>query len=175
MASRAFAVWITGLPASGKSTITQALREHLRARGIFAAVLESDALRPILLPEGGYGEEDRGEFYRRMTRLGGLLVEQKIPVIFDATANRRAYREAARREIAAFCEVYVDTPLEICMLRDPKGIYTQAGSGKASTVPGVQAPYEPPAAPDVTLQDPADAIRIVAKLAQRGFLQEGTP
>jgi adenylylsulfate kinase len=169
----AWGLWITGLPASGKSTITAALQALLAARGIRAAVLESDALRKILAIEQPYSPEGRQLFYHQMAGLGALLVRQGIPVIFDATANRRAYRERARREIPRFLEVYLDVPLETCVARDPKGIFRGAASGEATNVPGLQDPYEPPPSPDVLIHggDPeADARRIVETLAARGYI-----
>src|SRR5512147_267248 len=143
----AFAVWMTGLPASGKSTVARALVDGLDARGVDVAVLESDALRPVLTPRATYSEEERETFYRSMAYIGALLVRHGVPVIFDATANRRTYRAAARTSIQRFIEVYVNCPLEVCIARDPKGIYREAQSGQASTVPGLQASYERPEYP----------------------------
>lgn len=169
---QAFAVWITGLPASGKSTITAALQSQLNDRGVDVAVLESDALRKVFV--GDYDAGGRDAFYRQMVFVGALLAEHGIPVIFDATANRRAYRDRARREIARFLEVYLDVPLATCMVRDPKGIYRNAASGRAENVPGLQVPYEPPAEPDVVVhgENPgADARRIIEKLVEKGYLK----
>jgi adenylylsulfate kinase len=84
-----------------------------------------------------------------MTYIGSLLVGHGVPVIFDATANRRAYRAGARVAIERFIEVYVECPLEICMARDPKGVYRKAKSGQTSTVPGLQASYDAPEPPDL--------------------------
>jgi adenylylsulfate kinase len=171
--SNAFAVWITGLPASGKSTITAALKRQLADRGVDVAVLESDVLRKVLGGDQPYSSEGREAFYRQMVGLGSLLVEQGISVIFDATANRRAYRERARREIVRFVEVYVDVPLEVCMARDPKDIYRGATAGQATNVPGLQDPYEPPESPDVVSHGnnpEADARRIVEKLVEKGYI-----
>lgn len=176
MASRneAFAVWITGLPASGKSTITAALRAQLIARGLDVAVLESDVLRKALASDHEYKAEGRDTFYKQLAYIGALLVEHGVPVIFDATANRRAHRDRARHAIARFIEVYVDVPLAICMARDPKGIYRSAAAGKTANVPGVQDPYEPPQAPDVVVRGDnpeAEARRITEKLAEKGYLK----
>jgi adenylylsulfate kinase len=170
-----FAVWITGLPSSGKSTITRAVVEALRARGVYAAVLESDTLRQVLTPRPTYSHEERETFYRAMAYIGSLLVKHGVPVIFDATANRRAYRAAARAAIDRFLEVYVECPLDVCVARDPKGIYRKARSGDASTVPGVQTAYEPPAPADVVVSghsvSPATAAdAIVRALEDRGYL-----
>jgi adenylylsulfate kinase len=173
--AEAFAVWITGLPASGKSTVSRALASELGARGIDAAVLESDAMRTVFTPHPGYSEEERNIFYNQMTWIGALLVHHGVPVIFDATANRRSFREAARRVIPRFIEVYVHCPLEVCIARDPKGIYRRARQFEASSVPGMQAPYEPPEEPDVVVEgdreDPDSAARrVVTKLLEKGYI-----
>ena len=170
----AFAVWITGLPASGKSTIAAALRAQLADRGVDIAVLESDVLRKVFGGDRPYSAEGRDAFYRQMIFVGSLLVEHGVPVIFDATANRRVYRERARREIDQFLEVYLDVPLATCIARDPKGIYRGAASGEATNVPGLQDPYEPPEAPDVIVdgENPgADARQIIEKLAAKGYIK----
>lgn len=171
-------MWITGLPASGKSTVAAALIEKLRARGIEAAILESDALRKVFSRHPSYSEEERDSFYRLMAYIGALLIAHGVPVIFDATANRRIYRERARREIPRFLEVFVDCPLAVCMARDPKRIYQKAGLGIATSVPGLQAVYEPPEEPDVTVHGDreapeAAAERVIARLEERGYVLAG--
>jgi adenylylsulfate kinase len=172
----AFAVWITGLPSSGKSTIARAVIEELRARGVDVVVLESDTLRQVLTPRPTYSQDERETFYRAMAYIGSLLVKHGVPVIFDATAHRRAYRSAARETIPRFIEVHVECPLDVCMARDPKGIYRQAVSGQASTVPGMQASYEAPERPEVVVSgrdEPpeAGARAIVRALEDKGFLE----
>jgi adenylylsulfate kinase len=146
-----FAIWITGIPASGKSSLTRELVKKLAIRGISVVVLESDEMRTILTPVPTYSQEERDAFYRSLALIGGLITRRGVPVIFDATANKRAYREYARTLIPRFVEAYVTCPLEICMKRDPKGIYGRAVAGKTRTVPGIQATYEPPHNPDITL------------------------
>ena len=173
-AQQAFAVWVTGLPASGKSTLVAALKAQLAARSVDVAVLESDALRQIFTPRPRYDDAERDAFYRQITYVGALLTQHGVPVIFDATANRRAYRERARQQIPRFLEVYVDTPLETCMARDPKGIY-RGGESTANTVPGLQATYDPPESPDLVMrgdrEDPEKAAqRIISKLIEKGYL-----
>lgn len=173
---QAFAVWITGLPASGKSTVTKALSGQLRQFGIEAAVLESDELRKVLTPEPRYDDKERERFYSQINYIGALLVNHRVPVIFDATANRRAWRDDARRSIAHFLEVYVNSPIEVCIARDPKGIYRRSQSGETSTVPGLQAEYEPPVSPDIVVNGDHEAPesaakRIIAAVNERGWLQ----
>ena len=170
--NEAFAIWITGLPASGKSTIAAALKVQLANRRVDVAVLESDVLRKVFT--GDYDARGREAFYRQMVYIGALLVEHGVPVIFDATANRRTYRDRARHEIARFIEVYVDVPLAVCMARDPKGIYRSAATGEVTNVPGLQDPYEPPEAPDVILlgENPqSDARQIIQELTEKGYLK----
>lgn len=171
----AFGLWITGLPASGKSTITAHVETLLAARQIDVAVLESDELRKILTPHPRYDEEERDNFYRQMVYIGSLLINHGVPVIFDATANRRVYRDHAREQFARFVEIYVDVPVSVCMERDPKGIYRQAREGKAQAVPGLQTPYEPPLAPDLVIRgdrEPPEtaAHRIVELLADKSYI-----
>jgi adenylylsulfate kinase len=170
-----FAVWITGLPASGKSMLATALVRALSQRGVDVAVLESDLLRRILTPHPRYDEGEREVFYGAIAYVGRLLTEHGVPVIFDATANRRAYRDRARREIPRFLEVFIDTPLAVCIARDPKGIYRKAREGSAATVPGLQADYEAPLHPEIMIKGDqeapeAGAKRVVAKLIECGFL-----
>ena len=170
-----FAVWITGLPASGKSTISRALASQLAVRGIKAAVLESDELRPIFTPRLTYSEEERDTFYGALAFLGKLLVEHGVPVIFDATANLRRYRDHARATIPRFLEVFVDCPLETCIARDPKGLYRRARDGGTATLPGAGSDYEPPLFPEVIIRaddKPEEAGgRIVDALVERGFVR----
>jgi adenylylsulfate kinase len=168
-------VWVTGLPASGKSTLVKALTAELAARGVGAEVLESDALRHVFTPNPRYDEAERDAFYQQILFVGALLIRHGVPVIFDATANRRSHRDAARQAIPRFLEVYLDTALEECLARDPKGIYAKAGAGTASAVPGLQAAYEPPEHPDVVVHGDretpeASAQRVVEKLVEKGYV-----
>ena len=149
-------------------------------RGTDVAVLESDVLRRVLTPRPAYSEEERDAFYRAIVYVGRLLVEHGVPVIFDATANRRIYRDRAREQIARFLEVYVDCSLALCRERDAKGIYRKAQEGAASTVPGLQAAYEPPEHPDVAVRGDREAPleaarRVLAKLVEKHYLEEHVP
>jgi adenylylsulfate kinase len=178
--SPAFAVWITGLPASGKSTIARALARELAARRVDAAMLESDALRPVLTPHPTYSEEERDTFYGALSFIAALLVSHGVPTIVDATANRRRYRDQARAAIDRFVEVFVDCSLDVCVARDPKGLYRRARAGHSNTVPGLRAPYEPPARPDLVVRGEGDtpetaARRILTLLEERGYVHTPTP
>jgi adenylylsulfate kinase len=159
--SKACAIWLTGLPASGKSTIAAALKPKLEAAGHVVEVLESDAARRILTQAPTYSREERDLFYRALAFMGSRLVAHGVTVIFDATANRRAYRDFARTLIPRFIEVAVVCPLDLCMKRDYKGTYQRGQRGESLTVPGLQDPYEAPLNPEVTI----DTTRLTAQEA----------
>ena len=95
------------IPASEKSTLARELVRKLNERGIYPALLKSDVMRAILAPEADYGRDDRDRFYRQLADVGAMLTAQGLPVIFDATANRKAYRDHARSLIRRFIEVYI--------------------------------------------------------------------
>lgn len=177
----AFAVWLTGLPASGKSTIAASLKAQLLARGVDAAVLESDELRKIFTPQPRYDEQERDLFYQQIAYVGALLAEHGVPVIFDATANRRMYRDRARQRIPKFLEAHVKCPLGVCMERDPKGIYRQSLAarksleGASQSVPGLQTIYEAPESPEIVIRGDQEspetaAARVIAKLEELKYL-----
>jgi adenylylsulfate kinase len=169
----AFAIWITGLPASGKSTIARGLKPQLEAAGLTVEVLESDEVRRVLTPEATYSQAERDLFYRALALMGAKLVAHGVTVIFDATATKRAYRDFARNLIPRFIEVAVECPLETCMQRDYKGTYQRGQRGESSTVPGLQEPYEAPLHPELTvnttLLSAKDAAGNVMELVRETF------
>lgn len=144
-----WAIWITGLPGSGKTTLARRVAGVLAARGISVKLLELDEIRQVLTPEPAYSASERELVYRALVYMAELLTEAGIPVIIDATGHRRAWRELARELIPLFAEVQLRCPLEVCMEREttrksglaPRGIYARAGR-VGSTVPGVDLPYE---------------------------------
>lgn len=147
-------VWFTGLPASGKSTLAERVRE--RTGGI---LLESDALREVLEADR---YEERDAFYRRLGALAALLARQGHIVLVAATAPRAEHRDHARALAPHFVEVYVATPLAECERRDPKQLYARARAGAAPLLPGVGVPYEPPRAPEVTATGGLDEQAVIA-------------
>jgi adenylylsulfate kinase len=166
-----FAVWLTGLSGSGKTAVAKALLGELRARGVLAVVLESDVMRTQLTPFPTYQEAERDFFYRALADFAARVVKDR-PVIVDATANRRAYRDRARRAIERFAEVYVSTPIEVCAARDTKGLYK---SGATSTLPGIQVSYEAPLSPELVISGDCDtpaagAAEIISLLARRRWI-----
>lgn len=171
---QAFAIWLTGLPASGKSTIVTALRPQLEALGLSVEVLESDAVRRVLTPTPTYSHAERDLFYRALAFMGARLVAHGVTVIFDATASRREYRDFARTVIPRFIEVAVVCPLETCTQRDYKGTYQRGQRGESSTVPGLQEPYEAPLNPELTIDTTQlsanDAARKILELVKAKFV-----
>lgn len=160
------AIWLTGLPASGKSTIARVLKTQLEASGLTVEVLESDEIRRVLTPEATYSQAERELFYRALALMGAKLVTHGVTVIFDATAMKRAYRDFARNLIPRFIEIAVECPLETCMQRDYKGTYQRGQRGESSTVPGLQEPYEAPLHPDLTV----DTTKVQASEAVQDIL-----
>ncbi|MFZ2070661.1 MAG: adenylyl-sulfate kinase [Halobacteriota archaeon] len=153
-----WAIWITGLPGSGKSVIAGRVRNILTGRGIAVEVLELDEIRKFITPQPSYSEEEREVVYASLVYMAKLLVASGKPVIIDATANRRRYRERARESITNFAEVYVKCSLGTCMERErsrkakhaPSGIYNKAKTAGAP-VPGVNVPYEEPEYPELVV------------------------
>lgn len=171
----AFAIWITGLPASGKSTIVSALKPQLEELGLTVEVVESDEVRRVVTPKPTYSEAERDLFYRALVFTGQKLVAHGVTVVFDATASRRVYRDFARSVIPRFIEVAVECPLSTCMERDRKGTYLKGQQGESLTVPGLQSPYEAPINPDLridttTTTPSGDAARRICDLVKAKFL-----
>jgi adenylylsulfate kinase len=173
MPSKAFAIWITGLPASGKSTIVSALKPQLEGLGLTVEVLESDEVRRVITPTPTYSEAERDLFYRALVFTGQKLVAHDVTVVFDATASRRVYRDFARSVIPRFIEVAVECPLTTCMEREQKGTYRKGQQGESVTVPGLQSPYEAPSNPDLridtTSTSPGDAADQILALVKAKF------
>ena len=171
-----FAIWITGLPASGKTALAEAIMRRLYEWYEIKVVnLESDTLRKVLTPEPTYSHKERDWLYGVMAYIGQMLTTNGINVIFDATGNKRAHRDKTRASIPKFMEVYTRCPLQTCMARDPKGIYRMAQVGNASTVPGIQDPYEEPESPEVIIESdkvsPEDgAEHVIAKMKEKGWV-----
>ena len=147
--SAAPVVWVTGLPGAGKSTFGARLAAALRARGTPCALLDGDEVRAALGRPPGAGPAERDGFYAALSRLATLLALQGITVVVASTAHRAAYRHRARELAPRFVEVYVATSLDVCRRRDPRALYRRALAGEAHDVPGIDATYELPSAPDV--------------------------
>ena len=167
-----WAIWITGLPGSGKSALASAAAIELRALGEPVRLLELDEMRKVLTPRPQYTDAERDIVYRALAYMAALLTEAGVPVIIGATAHRRAWRDLARAAIPRFAEVQLLCPLEVCRERErarpmghaPRGIYERAGRAGA-TVPGVDVPYEPALTPELAIHTAEEALpRAVSRI-----------
>lgn len=171
----AFALWLTGLPASGKTTLANLLAEELNRQDMRAQVLDSDKLRKVLTPDPTYSPEERDWFYEVLPFIGKLLIQNGVNTIIAATAHRLDYRQRAREYLPQYIEVYVRCSIEVCMERDQKGIYKKALASKDMHVPGVQELYQEPKAPaliiDTEESSPLEGVqKILARLDDFGHL-----
>lgn len=152
---RGAVVWLTGLSGSGKSTISQVLEKELFSRGMHVYVLDGDNVRHGLNANLGFSQEDRVENIRRVAEVARLMADAGLVVvtafISPYRADRRRAREIALEGGCDFLEVFVDAPLEVCEQRDPKNLYKKARAGKIKEFTGIDAPYEAPVDPEITV------------------------
>ena len=160
-----WAIWITGVPGSGKSAIARAAATALAADGEFVQILELDVLRRTLTPAPMYDETERQAVYRALVVIARTLTDAGVPVLIDATAHRREWRDFARASIEDFAEVQLLCPLDVARERErtrgpghhPAAIYARAAQPGA-TVPGVNVPYEPAVAPELTIDTTRETV-----------------
>jgi adenylyl-sulfate kinase len=147
-------VWLTGLPASGKTTIANELNRHLLSLGQQVYVLDGDQLRHGLCSNLGFSRADRRENTRRVCEVAKLFADAGIICIVALISPYRSDRELVRDKISRpqFMEVYVNAPVEVCEQRDPKGLYRRARASQIKDFTGVSAPYEPPLQPAIELR-----------------------
>ncbi|MDI9547679.1 MAG: adenylyl-sulfate kinase [Chloroflexota bacterium] len=162
IAKPGWTIWLTGLPASGKTTLALYLQQTLLNCRSSAILLDSDAVRGVLTPTPRYSAAERDDFYARLSLLAGLLAAQGFNVIVAATSNRRAHRDQARNRLPRFLEIWVRCSLAVCQARDPKGLYAQAAAGEIVDFPGLDAPYEPPLRPDLVVDSEAETPQAAA-------------
>lgn len=151
MTPEGMVVWITGLPASGKSTLARYILDILRARGQVTMWIDSDDMRAVITPRPTYTEEERDIFYTALGYVAGLSAEGGAIAIVSATAPLRRYRDEARARVRHFAEVYLRCAEHIRRARDYKGLYSGSDEGVITTLPGVGAPYERPLDPELSL------------------------
>ncbi|QFU91069.1 adenylyl-sulfate kinase [Amycolatopsis sp. YIM 10] len=169
-ASLGATVWLTGLPAAGKSTIASELERLLTAAGRPCYLLDGDNLRHGLTSDLGFAPGDRAENVRRVGEVAKLFADAGLIAIVSLVSPYRRDRDQVRSTHEAaglpFHEIHVDTPVDVCAARDPKGLYAKARAGEITGFTGVDAPYEPPGAPEVVLRggDPTVAAAEIAGL-----------
>ena len=166
---RACCLWLTGLPASGKSTLANLLERRLVSEGRHTYPLDGDNVRRGLNRDLGFSEADRVENIRRVAEVARLMVDAGLIVIASLISPFQSQRDAARRlfEPGDFKEIFVDASIETCIARDPKGLYAKAARGEIRNFTGVDSPYEPPLRPDLRLdterRSPEECVDLVMR------------
>ena len=151
-------LWFTGLPSSGKSTIAREVYQRLLDRGMPVELLDGAEVRESLSRGLSFSKEDREEHIRRMGYVAKLLSRNGVIAICAAVSPYRATREEVRRNTRRFIEVYVECPVDVAEQRDTDGWYAKARRGEVSEFTGVNAPYEPPVAPEVHIHSDTESV-----------------
>ena len=146
-------LWFTGLSGSGKSTLANALDQRLHELGYHTYLLDGDNVRHGLNRDLGFQEEDRAENIRRVGEVSKLMLDAGLIVLVSFISPFKSERQQVRELMnpGEFFEVFVDTPIEVCEERDPKGLYKLAREGKLPNFTGISSPYEPPDNPELIL------------------------
>ncbi|MDN3292461.1 adenylyl-sulfate kinase [Streptomyces ficellus] len=172
-------IWLTGLPSAGKTTIAHELAGRLRADGRRVEVLDGDEIREFLSAGLGFSREDRHTNVQRIGFVAELLasngVHVLVPVIAPYADSREAVRKRHQQEGTPYVEVHVATPVEVCSVRDVKGLYAKQAAGEISGLTGVDDPYEEPESPDLRIESQnqtvaESAAAVHALLTERGLL-----
>jgi adenylylsulfate kinase len=173
---RGFTLWFTGLSGAGKTTVSEIVEKELRRRIDSVEVLDGDIVRTNLSKGLGFSRADRDTNVLRIGFVANLLTRNGVAVIVSAISPYKEARDQVRREIGdGFIEVFVSCPVEVCAERDVKGLYKKAFAGEITGFTGISDPYEPPAAPELTLrtdeEEPEEsARRVIEKLEELGYL-----
>lgn len=171
-------VWLTGLPSAGKTTIAHALAKRLRGDGHRVEVLDGDEIREFLSAGLGFSREDRHTNVQRIGFVAELLashgVTVLVPVIAPYADSREAVRKRHQTEGTGYLEVHVAAPVEVCSVRDVKGLYARQAAGEISGLTGVDDPYEEPEAPDLRIASHTQTVAqsaaaLHALLVERGL------
>ena len=157
---RPVVIWLTGLSGSGKSSLADALEQRLVAKGCHTYLLDGDNVRMGLCKDLGFGDRDREENIRRVAEVANLFVDAGLIVITSFISPFHRDRALARSVIGdeCFIEVYINTPLNECERRDPKGLYSKARQGLIKNFTGIDSPYEQPSAPDITIDTLSQSV-----------------
>jgi len=175
MQRRGVTVWFTGLSGAGKTTITRAIAEELRAKECQLEILDGDIVRENLTKGLGFSKEDRDINIRRIGFVAHLLTRNGVIVLVSAISPYREVREEVRKTVGDFVEVFVNAPLGTCEERDVKGLYKRARAGEIKQFTGIDDPYEPPLNPEVEcrtdLEELSESVaKVMNKLEELGYI-----
>ncbi|MFN0079618.1 MAG: adenylyl-sulfate kinase [Prosthecobacter sp.] len=152
-------LWLFGLPSSGKTTLSRALRDHLQAAGTPVVLLDGDDLRSGLCADLGFSDADRSENLRRAAHLAQLLAAQGNTVICAFVTPKEHHRALVRQILGEHVRlIHIDCPLEVCIARDVKGLYAKAAAQQMTGMTGTQDGFEPPARTDAVIQTHAVSV-----------------
>ncbi|HSJ62691.1 MAG TPA: sulfate adenylyltransferase [Gemmatimonadaceae bacterium] len=173
--SKGVTVWFTGLSGSGKTTIAMRVAELLHERGVHTERLDGDVVRQSLTRDLGFSKEDRDKNIERVTFVAKLLTRNEVVVLSSFISPYRAQREASRRDIGEFLEVFVNATLDTLIARDLKGLYKKALAGELQGFTGVNDPYEAPENPDLICDTDAETVeesvaKVMSLLEERGYV-----
>lgn len=175
MEQKGFTLWFTGLPGSGKTTVSQLVADKLRQRGLRVEVLDGDEVRKTLSKGLGFSKEDRDTHIKRIGFICKLLSRNGVVAIAAAISPYEEIRQYNRQQIRDYVEVFCKCPLEVLIERDPRGLYRKAISGEISHFTGISDPYEEPANPELTLytdrEKPEEsAARVLQRLEELAYI-----
>ena len=160
-AQTGFVIWITGMNGSGKTAIARFVHQRLALAGRRAELIDADDAAELLTKGLGASKDDRDLAVRRVGHVAKMLARQGVVAVCAALSPYREPREALRREVRRFVEIFVDCPMEVLLQRDP--IYKKAMAGEARNVPGVDDPYEPPTHAEVTIHSQQEPVEAAAQ------------
>ena len=150
--AQGFTLWFTGLPCSGKTTVSKIVEKELRSRGLSVESLDGDEVRRHLSKDLGFNKEDRDAHIERIGFIAKLLSRNGVATLAAFVSPYRTVRDHLRSEVENFVEVYVKCPLEDCMQRDVKGMYRKAIAGEIQNFTGISDPYEEPLDPEIVIE-----------------------
>ncbi len=172
-----FTCWLTGLSGAGKSTLALALNEALQARQVACELLDGDIVRTNLSKGLGFSKEDRDTNVLRVGFVCGLLNKHQVNTVVALISPYQATRDKLRNLLPGFIEIYVNCSLEVCIQRDPKGLYKKAIAGEIPKFTGISDPYEAPIAPDLVVDTERFTVeesiqQILGYLSENGWIRE---
>lgn len=170
-------LWFTGLPSSGKTTVAKLVEKKLLNKDERVERLDGDVVRQTLTADLGFSPEDRDKNIARVTFVAKMLQRNDVITLSSFITPYRAQRDHIRNEIQDVHIVHVHAPVDVCIERDPKGMYEKAQQGEIEGFTGIDAPYEEPVTPDLALHTHEESIeesadKVIVYLAEHGYLQQ---